>query len=115
MAETLHLSGIAVKGRHGASPGEQDRPQRFLVDLEVTVEPAGDDLATTADYREVVAAVRGLVAQESHELLETLARRVVEVVLRISGVRSCRAIIRKPDAAEGLDIGGVAAEAEGEP
>lgn len=114
MAQTLHLAGIAVKGRHGASPGEQDRPQRFLVDLEVTVEPAGDDLATTADYREVVAAVRGLVAQESHELLETLARRIVEVVLRIPGVRACRTIVRKPDAAERLEIAGVAAEAEGE-
>jgi dihydroneopterin aldolase len=109
--QTLRLDGIRAEGRHGASAGERDAPQPFDVDLEVEVESGDDDLAHTADYREVVAAVRTVIEEESHTLIETLARRVAQTVADLPRVRTCRAVVHKPAAAERLEIADLSAEA----
>ncbi|MGH2738954.1 MAG: dihydroneopterin aldolase [Actinomycetota bacterium] len=113
MTATLRITGIEVEGRHGASAGEQHQPQRFAVDLEVVVAPVRDELEATADYRAIVTAVRGVVGKETFELLETLAEHIVHAVLAIPGVRSCRATVHKPAAAQRLRTEDVSAEAEG--
>lgn len=110
---TLHLEGIEVEGRHGASAGEQDTPQQFIVDLEVDVAPSSDELGATGDYRAIIAVVRELVAEESFELLETLALQIVEAARRVPGVKACRATVHKPAAAARLGARDIAAEAEG--
>jgi dihydroneopterin aldolase len=107
----IRVRGIRAEGRHGASAGERDDPQPFEVDLDVEVEAAGDDLDTTADYREVVAAVRAVIEGQPVTLIETLAARIAAAVGGISGVRSCRAVVHKPRAAERLRVNDVSAEA----
>jgi len=67
----LFLTGITASGRHGANPGEKDRPQDFVVDLDVEVDVTSDDIAATADYRKLVQAARDVVAGESLDLLES--------------------------------------------
>lgn len=109
--ERLRLTGIRTEGRHGAREGERDAPQPFLVDLEVDVEARGDDLTTTADYRDLVELVRRLVAGESFSVIETLASRIAEAVAARDGVVACRAVVHKPLAADRLDAEDVAAEA----
>jgi len=109
--QVIRVRGIRAEGRHGASAGERDDPQPFEVDLEVEVEAAGDDLDTTADYREVVAAVRTVIEGQPVTLIETLAGRIADAVTGISGVRSCRAVVHKPRAAERLGVDDVSAEA----
>jgi dihydroneopterin aldolase len=109
--QVIRVRGIRAEGRHGASAGERDDPQPFEVDLEVEVEAAGDDLDTTADYREVVAAVLALIEGQPVTLIETLAGRIADAVAGISGVRSCRAVVHKPLAAERLGVDDVSAEA----
>jgi dihydroneopterin aldolase len=109
--QVIRVRGIRAEGRHGASAGERDDPQPFEVDLEVEVEAAGDDLDTTADYREVVAAVRAVIEGQPVTLIETLAGRIADAVTGISGVRSCRAVVHKPRAAERLGVDDVSAEA----
>lgn len=111
MGAVIRLVGIEAEGRHGVPDRERERPQRFVVDLELSVEAREDDLASTADYDAVVPAVRRIVAEESHRLIETLARRVASAVAAMPGVRSCRAVVRKPEAAERLGLAEVAAEA----
>lgn len=111
MTERVRLLGIEVEGRHGVRQDEQEHPQPFQIDLELVVEVVDDDLATTADYEEVVALVRDVVSTESHRLIETLARRVAEAVARLPGVGSCRAVVGKPRAAGRLNVGVVSAEA----
>src|SRR5205814_492787 len=81
-AVRILVTGIRASGRHGASPGERDRPQEFVVDLDVSVDPPGDHLADTVDYRELAATARSTVESESHQLLETIARSVVDAVRR---------------------------------
>jgi dihydroneopterin aldolase len=114
MPQTLRISGIRAEGRHGARAGERDQPQPFVVDLELVVQPEEDDLATTADYREVIATVRALLETESHALIETLAERVATMVRGLPGVRSCRAVVHKPAAADRLQVTDLSAEARSE-
>ena len=112
MGQIIRIGGIKTEGRHGASRGEQDMPQSFLVDLEMEVEALADDLGTTADYRVVVAAVQELVRTKSFALVETIAERVADSVAAIPGVSWCRAIVHKPRAASRLGAADVSAEAE---
>jgi dihydroneopterin aldolase len=109
--QTLHIRGIRADGRHGAREGERDAAQPFVVDLELEVEASGDDLETTADYRDVVTWVKGLIEKESHRIIETLAERIADTVASMEGVSVCRARVHKPAAAERLGIEDVAAEA----
>src|SRR5438876_7472339 len=81
----LFLSGIRASGRHGANEGERDAPQEFVLDLDVEVEPSGDRLDATADYRRLVSTARFVVEQESFELLESLAEAVAGRVAALPG------------------------------
>lgn len=112
MTQIVRIAGIKTEGRHGASRGEQDTPQSFLIDLELEVEALADDLGTTADYRIVVAAVQELIRTKSYALVETMAERVAETVAEIPGVSWCRATVHKPRAASRLGAEDVSAEAE---
>jgi 7,8-dihydroneopterin aldolase/epimerase/oxygenase len=110
----LVIAGVEASGRHGASPGERDHAQTFVVDLDVLVDVGADTIEETADYREVVAVTRDVVERRSFVLLETLASAVAGAVRDIRGVRRVRAVVRKPAAAEGLGARSVAAEAVAE-
>lgn len=112
MGQRVHIAGIEVRGRHGMLDEERRRDQPFVVDVEIEVDPVSDDLAATADYRDVVASVRDVVGGESVDLVETLAKRIAERVAALSGVRSCHVTVHKPGAAERLGVVDVSAQAE---
>jgi dihydroneopterin aldolase len=107
----LFLTGIAASGRHGASPGEKDRLQDFVVDLDVEVEVSSDDIEATADYRRLVQTARDIVAGESLDLLESLADAVAQAVSGLPMVVRATAIVHKPAAARSSEIQGIAAAA----
>jgi dihydroneopterin aldolase len=107
----LFLTGITCSGRHGANPGEKDLPQDFVVDIDVEVEAGGDELQQTADYRTIISTARAKVADESFDLLETLANAVANAVLALDGVVRVAAIVHKPAAARSNEVQGVAAGA----
>lgn len=107
----LFLTGIGAPGHHGANPGEKDRAQEFVVDLDVEVEVTGDDIGATADYRELIRTVRDTVAHERFDLLESVADAVARAVAARAGVVRATAIVHKPAAARSNDVQGVAAAA----
>jgi dihydroneopterin aldolase/2-amino-4-hydroxy-6-hydroxymethyldihydropteridine diphosphokinase len=107
----LFLSGIRAEGRHGARPGEKDEPQPFVVDLDLEVELRDDSIGATADYREITDAVRGIIEQESFDLIESMADAIARRIASISQVASVTAVVHKPNAADRLGIEGVAAAA----
>jgi dihydroneopterin aldolase len=115
VTELVRIAGIEAQGRHGASAGERDITQPFVVDLEVAVEPSGDSIEHTGDYRVLVATVRRVIEEESHTLIETLAGRVAEAAVGVSGVVSCRAVVHKPEAASRLGVADISAEASAGP
>lgn len=81
--DRILIAGLRERGVHGVLAEEQERAQPFQVDLELLVDlaPAGasDALADTVDYGGLCDAVRRVVADEHHQLLERLAARVAEV------------------------------------
>jgi dihydroneopterin aldolase len=107
----VFLTGIRADGRHGANPGEKDRPQAFVVDLDVEVVVDADGIGATADYRRLAAIARETVEQRSFDLLESLADAVARAVAGARHVRSATAVVHKPAAARSIDIDGVAAAA----
>ncbi|MDP9341320.1 MAG: dihydroneopterin aldolase [Actinomycetota bacterium] len=107
----VRLDGIRARGRHGASPGEPDRPQDFVVDLDVTVDVEGDHLDGTADYRELARTARDVIEGEPVVLLETLAARVAAAVAALERVVEVRATIHKPRAASSVEAEDVSATA----
>ena len=107
----LFLSGIRCEGRHGANPGEKDRPQPFVVDLDLEVHVGGDAIGETADYRAIAQVARDTVAGTSFELLESIAAAVAAAVAGRERVVRATAVVHKPNAAGSLGIDGVAAAA----
>jgi dihydroneopterin aldolase len=105
----LFLSGIRASGRHGANPGEKDEPQEFVVDLDLVVHVDDDAIESTAHYRGVRDAVRGVIADGSFDLIEVMANEVAERVLAFERVTRVTAVVHKPNAARRLEIDGVAA------
>jgi len=114
MVTRLFLTGITARGRHGANPGEKDEPQDFVVDLDVEVEVADDQLSATADYRSLIGRARETVERDSFDLLETLAYAVADAVVKLDGVVRVNAVVHKPGAARSNDVQGVAAAASAE-
>jgi dihydroneopterin aldolase len=106
---TLRITGILASGRHGASSGERDHAQEFVIDLELEVEAATDELSATCDYREVAHTARRTVDERSFALLETIAREVAHAVRALPGVQGARAVVHKPAAAKRLGVDDVSA------
>jgi dihydroneopterin aldolase len=105
----LFLSGIRATGRHGASPGEKDEPQDFVVDLDIEVNVGDDDIARTVDYRGIAETVRGIVEQRSFDLIESMAAAIADDLLGLERVARATVVVHKPNAAGRLGIDGVAA------
>jgi dihydroneopterin aldolase len=107
----LFLTGIRCDGRHGATPGEKDRPQPFVVDLDLDVDVGGDAIGDTADYRAIAQRIREVVAGSSFDLLETIATEVATAVRELPRVVRATAVVHKPNAARSVGIDGIAAAA----
>ena len=100
MADIIRLQWMTFSAAHGASPGERTRERRFVVDLEVEADlrraGATDDLADTVNYSTLHGAVREVMTGPPVNLLETLAERVAERVLRDFPVAAVRVRVGKP-------------------
>jgi dihydroneopterin aldolase len=114
--DRILVAGLREMGVHGVLAEEQERPQPFQVDLELLVDlgPAGatDTLEHTVDYGAIVDAVRRVVADEHHQLLERLAARIADVCRETAGVSGVVVEVRKlqPPIAGEIDYVGVRIE-----
>jgi dihydroneopterin aldolase len=114
--DRILISGLREMGVHGVLAEEQKRPQPFQVDLELLVDlaPAGasDALDDTVDYGVLCDAVRRVVADEHHQLLERLAARIADVCRSDARVHGVVVELRKlqPPVAGEIDSVGVRIE-----
>ncbi|MBI4491912.1 MAG: dihydroneopterin aldolase [Chloroflexi bacterium] len=110
------LSDLAFYGYHGAREEEKRLGQRFLVDLELSLDlqPAGrsDDLAQTVDYAEVYRLVRQVAEGPSRDLLEAVAEAIAaEVLGHFPELQAVKVRVKKPWAPiAGSQLGFVAVE-----
>lgn len=90
------MEGMAFYGRHGVFPAERELGGRFTVDVELEGDlgegAATDRLEDTINYVEAYEAVRAVVEGESCHLLEAVASRIADRLLRLDRVR--RATVR---------------------
>ncbi len=105
MSDCIELRGIRVWGRHGANPGEKDRPQPFdldlMLDVDLSAAERSDALADTIDYDALHRNVARIVQTRSFDLLERLAGEIAVLVLRDARVRRARVSIAKPRLLDG--------------
>jgi dihydroneopterin aldolase / 2-amino-4-hydroxy-6-hydroxymethyldihydropteridine diphosphokinase len=100
--DRISLRGLRVFGRHGVLAFEREQGQDFLIDLDLAVDQraaaASDDVADTVHYGELAEEIAAVVGGEPVNLIETLAARVADAVLRDERVREVRVTVHKPQA-----------------
>jgi dihydroneopterin aldolase len=103
MTDRIALVNMRFEGRHGVLPEEQDTPQPFEVDAELYLDlrPAGstDNIAQTADYRQVFDICRDTVEGPSFRLIESVAEAIATRLLTTFGsfgVSEVVVRVRKP-------------------
>ena len=116
-AETdrIRLTGLRVFGRHGVAPRERRDGQEFVVDVTVWLDldraAVTDDLADTLDYGALATRAAAVVGGEPCDLIETLAARIVDDVMRDERAHAAEVTVHKPTAPIPLDFADVAVTA----
>ncbi|MBT2575079.1 dihydroneopterin aldolase [Bacillus sp. ISL-51] len=100
--DKVYVEGMEFYGYHGVFEEENKLGQRFKVDLtaELDLSKAGqtDDLAYTINYAELYSVCREIAEGEPVNLVETLAERIADTVLKkFDPVRQCTVKVIKPD------------------
>ncbi len=103
--DVIALRNIRVNGKHGVNPGERDREQPFVVDLEMEADLAAaarsDDLSDTVNYAAVHAAVVRTVQSRSFALLEGLAEAILEAIFTNDRIVAAHVRVAKPELLDG--------------
>jgi len=111
--DRLLISQIEFHGHCGITVAEREVGQRLAVDLELacdlTSAARSDQLADTIDYHHLAEAVAALGRTTRVALLETLATRIAECVLKDRRVTSVRIRLTKQPPGEAIR-GGVTVE-----
>ena len=86
MADRIEITGIRLRGRHGALPEERELGLEFAVDviawLDFAPAAAGDDLKKTVNYAELAGLAARIVEGEPRDLIETVAAEIAEEAMR---------------------------------
>jgi dihydroneopterin aldolase len=85
MRQKIQLTGLRVFAHHGVFDFEKQAGQEFVIDVSVWVDAtaavANDDVAKTVHYGELADAIVANAASEPVDLIETLAWRILRLVL----------------------------------
>lgn len=104
--ELIRLTGIRAIGYHGYFPHEKEAGQPFVVDLTLQLRrhAVDDDLAATADYAEIAAAVVEEIQGKPVDLIETLAHRIGQMCLAHPVVAGAVVTVHKPEAPMAVQV-----------
>jgi len=82
----IRLHNMVFYGFHGISPAEKETGRRFEVDLELSLDLSkaeqSDRLKDTINYKEVYQTVYEIITGERFSLLEKVASRIADTVLK---------------------------------
>ena len=99
MEGKLTVAGIKFHGYHGLTRIEREIGVRYSVDVEMTLDLAkaaeSDRVKDTIDYREVHRAVVEVGKSNSYHLIETLASRIADAVLKTTAAAKVRVRVHK--------------------
>jgi dihydroneopterin aldolase len=109
--DKITLSGVTAVGHHGVFDFERRDGQPFVVDavlhLDFAAAAASDDVADTAHYGEVAARIREWITGEPVNLIEALAARMADDLLKEFALTAVDITVHKPKAPIAVDFGDV--------
>lgn len=104
--DAIHIEQLEMFAHVGVPDHERDNPQRITVTItawpKASPHDLGDDIGSTINYSAMARAVRDVVDERRDKLIETLAEKIAERLLRDFRIRRLRIELRKfvlPDAA----------------
>ena len=98
--DIIKLSNIVFYAHHGYYKAERELGQRFELDIEVECDLSQasktDDLRNTVDYRKVYSIAKDTFENYKFKLLETVAERIADQILKSFNVDAVLIRVRKP-------------------
>ena len=111
---TIFISELKVKTKLGVPAWERMVAQTIILDIEIGYDlaPAGksDAIADTIDYGAVVARIRDTLTEHSFQLVEALAERICQLILKEFNALNVKVKVAKPAILPGLKALGVIME-----
>jgi dihydroneopterin aldolase len=112
--DKVFIEGLEIDALIGIYDWERRIRQTLRFDLEMGFDnrrpAASDDIADTLNYKAVSKRIEQFVRESDFGLVETLAERIAEIVLREFNVRWLRLKLSKPGAVRGARAVGVIIE-----
>jgi dihydroneopterin aldolase len=101
--ETIFVTGLLVHARHGVMEHESKVGQRFVIDLELSVDLsraiASDKLADTVSYSAIVDTAMRVFTDRNYKLIEAAGGAVAAAILKeFPKVGAIKVTVRKPHA-----------------
>ena len=107
MSLSIDVKGIKAYGKHGVYTEEKKEEQLFLVDVSLSFEDikeSEDLLEETINYEIIVQLIIDLVKKESFNLIETLAKKLLEEIEQlgnktsvIKAIKGISVTVHKPE------------------
>jgi len=99
--DKICFQGMTFYGYHGVFAAEAELGQRFIVDLELSMDlsaaGSSDDLRDTVNYADVYALVEQMVTNERFNLVEALTSRIAERLLASFPFAEVKVKVTKPN------------------
>jgi len=97
MSLSIDVKGIKAYGKHGVYTEEKKEEQLFLVDVKLILEDtkeSQDSLEETINYETITQLIIDLVKKESFNLIETLAKKLLEEIEQLGNKTSVIKVIK---------------------
>jgi len=98
----VKIKNLALRTIIGFNPEEREKKQDLIINIELEIESSkgeeSDQAADTVDYKAITKRIIEEVESSGYNLLEALARRLVEIISEFEGVYSTSIEIDKPHA-----------------
>ena len=109
MADYISIENLEIYANHGVLKEETVLGQKFIISgkLYFDISKAGisDDLGSTVNYAEVCSEIFDLVKNNTFKLIEMLAEKIADEILRkYSMLREVEITVKKPWAPIGLSV-----------
>ena len=115
--DIIFIRELHIETLIGIHPWERQARRGLLLDLELGTDirpaAASDRLADTLDYQAMAQRIVALAATSDFQLLETLAERIAELLLREFAAPWLRLTLRKPGVPSDAREAGVVIERGG--
>ena len=103
MSDTIFITGVVIHARHGVMEHETEVGQRFVIDLELSIdlsEPSRTDhLSDTVSYASVVSTATAAFKNTNYKLLERAAGAVADAIFAaFARIDAVKVTVHKPHA-----------------